>query len=691
VTSRKSFTVEAQWALQGKTLGRVGYRVLGCSTGSLSVDNFTEAIGRFSMGTQETLPRALPQVTISYLAQGGVNYLALAIHQFASDAEPNGGLMAHDDDGRPVVATSYYCVPYEPMADRVVSYQALYTAFTAAPLRPEDGPVLPVELPVPPAAPDGDVVMNPLAASAAALLLSGRPVCVLGATLETSMAERLGFIDAVMALLPYGFRSRMAAATWTRATNQNHRFRLFFSGARRDADQPDNVITWGRPERTILTPDDDYAYWYQNWLAAESAERVVNLLSGFKQSRSLANRQEVLEALDAIGSPLLSSSRRARSKRGREVEPDSKQENQGDKPGLASDTVVPARSDGEQYLLDCAQHMEKLSLPQLSTAISQLKNSAKAGVTPDQQARYRELIKEHRLFRHDEALGKFEAMLRETLLRVAFVPPIGYEDYCLIEDATSDATPDSALLQQIEKAGLADLVTKALVYRQLPLADADKKLGRLYSSKEVTAADFINLLARDMRKPRHMRIICDVTVEFLGKMRRHCDPEEIERVLRAHSYLARRLQKSEAGHDQYQINVLWWLLRSAYPRRLTKQEITHVMTRTEEPPTLPFLVAVLLTLADPEDAVLARDLYTLSSLSAMNLEPETSRVLRTILWHSPQAKNPDQLSDGDALDGIRQYQDSARPPAAGAAWPESQGQPLGADAYAPRHGTEYWE
>ena len=76
----------------------------------------------------------------------------------------------------------------------------------------------------------------------APLLLTGRPVCVLGAE-GTSHLERLEFIDTVMGLLPYGFRSRMTAATWTRATNRNHRFRLYFSSAPR-ADEPDQVVIW---------------------------------------------------------------------------------------------------------------------------------------------------------------------------------------------------------------------------------------------------------------------------------------------------------------------------------------------------------------------------------------------------------------------------------------------------------------
>jgi hypothetical protein len=56
----------------------------------------------------------------------------------------------------------------------------------------------------------------------AALVLTRRPVCVLGAR-EASVDDRLQFIDTVMAMLPYGIRTRMSAATWTRATFRGHK------------------------------------------------------------------------------------------------------------------------------------------------------------------------------------------------------------------------------------------------------------------------------------------------------------------------------------------------------------------------------------------------------------------------------------------------------------------------------------
>lgn len=651
MTGRNFFTVDAQWALQGKTPGRDGYRVLACSSGgpaSLSAGNFTEAIGRFSMGTPETLPQALPQVTVSYLTPGVKNHLALAIHRFASDAQAQDGqLMARDDDGRPVVVTSYYCVPYAPVAEHGASYQALYEAFAAVPLHPENGPVLQAELPLPPdppAAPDEGHAIDPLAAKTAALLLSGRPVCVLGA-LNASMAERLAFIDAVMALLPYGFRARMTAATWTRATNENHRFRLFFSGARRDAKEPDHVVAWGRPEQAVLTRNED---WYVEWLETGPVGQKLSLLAGRTHPRSLANKNEVNEVFDVLDEidSLLQSPRRSRFSRRPAAEPDRKQKDLG----LAWDMATPGRSPSEQLLLDCASHMEKLDAQQLSAAIKQL-NAVKADVIPGHRDRYQELIKEYRLFRHDEAFGDLEVELRKTLLKIAFVPPLSYEDYCLIEDGISEAAvPDSALLQLIEEAGLADNRVKAITYRQLPGVAAEKKLTRWYASADLSADRLLNLLALDVQRPRHTRILCDVTIDYLRKMSQHYDPRDIERVLRQHSYLARKLQDSVPGQNQYQIDAFGYFLKAAYPGGLTRSDISHVMNGTNEPLTLPFLAAVHLMAANSADADLARHLYVHYSFMVMGLETATCRELEKLI--SPYVQAPGAPADATQLQRV---------------------------------------
>ena len=84
-----------------------------------------------------------------------------------------------------------------------------------------------------------------LAMRVAALLLTSRGVCVLGAD-DADAGERLEFLDDVMSLLPYGMRSRLAGATWASSTAYDLNLRLFFADARRRGN--DHVVFWHQPE-----------------------------------------------------------------------------------------------------------------------------------------------------------------------------------------------------------------------------------------------------------------------------------------------------------------------------------------------------------------------------------------------------------------------------------------------------------
>jgi hypothetical protein len=220
----------------------------------LNSADFADAINRFQLGAAAKLP----QVSVSYARlrkQPGAGYLALAIDEFAA----GGQRVRNDHKGRPITYTSYFCLPYRLLAERAVSYQSLYRALCEVALPSAGGPPLRVTLRLP-AAPA--LIFDPLAMRVAPLLLTGRPVCVLGAE-DTSINERLRFIDAVMNLLPYGLRAGMTAATWTRATHGAHPFRLFFSSAPRLSSQNDHLVTWGEPDQVALPsgPVGDYHDW----------------------------------------------------------------------------------------------------------------------------------------------------------------------------------------------------------------------------------------------------------------------------------------------------------------------------------------------------------------------------------------------------------------------------------------------
>jgi hypothetical protein len=258
--------VDVQWALYGKDAGASGDRVLACSTGDLAMLNFADAISRFQLGALHRLP----QVSVSYAqpVKSGSSYLALAIHKPADQ-----GQVALDEDGRPVTYTNYFCLPYGPLAAGGVTYQAMHEALRDVRLPAANGATLRVPIagrpwPLP--------VIDPLALRVAALLLTGRSVCVLRAQ-HVPVAGRLGFIDTVMSLLPYGFRAKMTAATWTRATYRDHRFRLFFSDAPRGSQRRDHVVSWDQPETAVITPEDGAAHEYLTWLEDTLIEPMARL------------------------------------------------------------------------------------------------------------------------------------------------------------------------------------------------------------------------------------------------------------------------------------------------------------------------------------------------------------------------------------------------------------------------------
>ena len=150
--------------------------------------------------------------------------------------------------------------------------------------------------------------------------------------------------------------------------------------------------------------------------------------------------------------------------------------------------------------------------------------------------------------------------------------------------------------------------------------------------------------------------------------------KDIDRVLRQHSYLARQLQDSLPGENQYQINTLGTFLRAAYPGGIARHDLYHVMIGTQEPVTLPFLAAVHLTVGNPADAFLARELYVYFSLMAMGLEMSTNRELESSSFpirglqpfagtsaacgRKPGLRDRSGESDGDFVHGESEYQEA---------------------------------
>lgn len=203
----------AHWAVLGKRPQSLDdYDVIGHSAGALSKAEFSDWLKSFTSGTVE--PEALPRVAASPFGRRGESWLGLSLQTMSESL---------DGFHRPYTMTWHVCLRWEQVSGSPVSYRALYEAL----MRKEFSGESPFRLSLrdyDPARLSG--VVNATARRAAALLLTGRPVCVVRA--ELPMEQRLDFLDAVAALLPYGMRSGLAVSTWTNSASR-HRIRLSFA------------------------------------------------------------------------------------------------------------------------------------------------------------------------------------------------------------------------------------------------------------------------------------------------------------------------------------------------------------------------------------------------------------------------------------------------------------------------------
>ncbi len=610
--TRGTILVTADWAQHGKTRNDRGYRLLHWSAGTVGRRNFEEALTRYSPGTLDDLP----QVTVSFLPSEfrNLDYLAISIHQFPEDER-------YDIDGRKVVLTNYFCIPYRQLAAGAISYRAMYETFRTISL-PRDGDTpISVELPVTaPWAPSDE-----LALQVAALLLTNKPVCVLDAN-GITVADRLRFIDSVMSLLPYGMRSRMSASTWTSSTYRGHRFRLFFSNAPRETDDQDHAVNWGRPESSPIMHEQGHAYDYLVWLQDRVHQPVLRLA---EQTDELGFRPaEVRQMLELLGvtsaQPILSYSsdqqdllHSARSL--------SSAARTGSQPGIAD------------ILVSCAGKSSRGDINGLKADVAWLRNQfSHSGPPPEhERRRCRDIISTHGLLRSGPGVtGGLEAAFYKVLLQVAFGTPLSYEAYCQVEDclsASSDEQPQRALLEVIDRSNPHDARVLSLVLWYL----GGNRQRRWLRSGQVDAGQLIAYLAGPWPRVQHAKIVCEVVLQYLRDMPRQYDRHALLRALRDCAYLAPALQARHPEEPAYQVAVLTRLLETVFGNRLDRQTATGILADVGEPPTIALLAANLLMLADPADAALAGREFLRSALSLTDFDEQTRTYLTELTVGSP--------------------------------------------------------
>lgn len=216
--------VDAGWAVWGKRPGtNEDYSILSAGSQPLSRAEYASIVAHFTPGNPPAgrgRPGSLPWVTFSVAGVDGRPYLGISVQDLVSQV---------DGVGRPIAQTSYFCAPYTDLAQPAVSCLGLYQAVAEVPLPGQDGP--PVRLTITPLDPVATAGMIrklnvDTVVTTASLLLDG-PVTIVGAEGSTFL-ERLWFIDAVAALLPFAYRAGYTAATWS-DNGAGQRIRLAFS------------------------------------------------------------------------------------------------------------------------------------------------------------------------------------------------------------------------------------------------------------------------------------------------------------------------------------------------------------------------------------------------------------------------------------------------------------------------------
>jgi len=539
--------VQAQWACRGRDSHDVADRILGCSNAALSGENFGQLLDRYSPGTLEHLP----QVTLSWLADRtvGRNYIGIAIHLAAAGAVPGavGGGLAR---------TSCFCVDFADVESSAVSYTAMFEAFRHVTLPPaERGPintaVTAAELIVP---------GHRLARTAAALLLTDRPVCIFGAD-HLDLGERLGFIDEVVSLLPFGMRSRLSASTWTSSTARSHKFRLFFSSADRHAG--DHDLMWGEADSRPAGVGhvDAYLAWLDE---GDLADRVTRLAA-------------MTEPTGFAGADVSTTLRRLglRPDRGRSRPSSSKERESRTVP-----VDIPTIDD---LLIQCSDWLHGRHPDSVGVHIEGLRYHPGNPPTEMERAHYRTIIKERQLLREFLPIRhSLRDEFYDLLLQLGFADHLSYTDYCAIEDCVGreqSRLPHRPLAQAINRVKTTDLPVRLLVMRAIGAGAARQTLR----DDPIAAEALISILADESLQPHHGRIICRLVVADLTE-RGHVDDAALNAALREHRYLARTLDRFYPEQPKAQIGVLSALLRLAQGKRLDDRAVQDLLVNAAARP-----------------------------------------------------------------------------------------------------------
>ena len=624
--------VAAEWALWGKHSIDRGYHLLGHSNGSLGVNTFNEVLTRYSPGTLEKLP----QVTVSWLSHREErNYLGIAIHDRAAEGQ-------YDADGREIVFTRYYCAPYEDLAAGSISYRTMYAKFNNLALPIPDGALIKTEL----AVPRPTIPHDKQATKVAALLLTGRRVCIVGAD-GADFLERLTFVDAVASLLPYGIRCRLSASTWASSTLQTHKFRLFFSSAprpARDHQQADLVVEWGQSDETPIghRPADGYLAWLEDQVRQPAAS-----LAAQKQQMDFSE-QAVLEMLERMKIVSRTPTSSAHASSPHQADP------------AQWNAAGPGRAmTAEELIKSWATSLTGPNPELVKPDIKPWRELLVRPLPAEERSHCWQLIQAYQLLRDELPVSEsLKIEVYEILLRIAFEPPLSYFDYCEIEARFQKAEGQPlhpSLLQSMTLLRFASLS----VYLIALNAFDEKLLKRQLREHPLEAAQLIEAAANQELSNFHAWRACSLVERITRERLCPVNQQALRSALAHEGYLAPTLNRIYPLDAESQLTFLIPLVRAAHGGKLDASAAADVLVNSRYAPT-PALFATVLRMVDPADTgpvivALARGYLDKSVFADETRHELTLRLSdpnQLEIWPAPELSAPNDPGSAPSARGL---------------------------------------
>ncbi|GHH72741.1 hypothetical protein GCM10017673_28140 [Streptosporangium violaceochromogenes] len=602
--------VTAEWALWGKPPdARHDYTILECSAGRLGRDEFGQIITRFAPGT----PMELPQVTASWFGTGENAHLGLAVQEWSGQ---------QDGMGRDIAITRYFCVPYAQAARGPVSYEALGAAFDGYRL-PANGPLTVEVPPLDPHVIAGRV--DHAAVSAAALLLTDAPVCVVRGE-EVPLLERLRFLDAVAALLPYGLRARLTASTWT-DSSVRHRIKLSFAKHAKDGAY---TVVWGAPE--ITAHRHDVVGRYLAALGEGSYEEIVGRLARMTRPLSFKQAEEIPGLLGASAGPTVMMSPW----------------------GFSSEFKVI------DLLNACADCLEDREYEGLDGVLDQLRRAGTRRFTDEEQCEHRALIRNRGLLAEWPGMSPgLRRSLYELVLAAGCGPELTLDGLEWIIEGTGP--PISDLVDAMLNIPPS---TPAVTLKLLSYLNGERRAGRLQA---LGSADLVKAVAGEPVDPE----IVEIAHGELVQRGSNGEDPEIAGALRGHGYLAAEVARAYPHDGDLRLRRLVQLLIAAYGPALGRKQFEEVVACPLGPHSAALIVAAASLYGPGAPSLLFSELLGRAGLSDATRREAAQRVT------PPPAPPAPRRPFADAVRRWTGGRESPRPERPGHPDPPERSRPIG--------------